>query len=257
MHRGLPSPYLTLIFSLADPVVCGRTLAQARSADAFRHLVLLGGLHHAPAFVVPSGQEFGVQLAVHPLAARRLFGVPPRALDAMAEAGQDVLGSGAEVLRLQLGEAATWSERFGLLTRYLRERVDRQSCAERVRPELAEAWRWLAWHRGTGSMGGLSAHVGLSGRQLRTLFHRELGVGPKQVSRLMRFEHAKQRIASAVASGDPPDLAGVAARCGFYDQAHLDRDFVQFAGIAPSGWIEEERRNIQAGGHRNGAEWSS
>ena len=42
-----------------------------------------------------------------------------------------------------------------------------------------------------------------------------------------------------------PDLAGVAAQCGYFDHAHLDRDFAQFAGINPRGWIAEERRNIQ------------
>ena len=55
---------------------------------------------------------------------------------------------------------------------------------------MVEAWDWLAWRRGTGSMDGLARDVSLSPRQLRTLFQRELGVGPKQVARLMRFDAA-------------------------------------------------------------------
>jgi AraC-like DNA-binding protein len=253
LHRGLPSAHLTFIFSLADPVVSGWTPEHATGGDPFRNLVLLGGLHTRPAYVVPDARQRGIQLAAHPLAARALFGAPSRELAALVADGPEVLGADAERTRARMLEATTWPARFLLLQDYLRRRVDaRPERRERVRPELVEAWRWLAWHRGAGSMDGLAAHVHLSPRQLRTLFTREVGLGPKQVSRLMRFSAATSRIAHQVASGRTPDLAGIAASGGFFDHAHLDRDFAQFAGISPRGWIAEERRNIQDGGHCNG-----
>lgn len=256
LHRGLPSANLTFLFSLADPVVCGESPEHAGSPGAYRNQVLVGGLHIRPAYVVPDEHQRGVQLAVHPLAARALFGVPARELTALVTDGPDVLGGGAERARARMREAATWADRFAVLRGYLRDRVDRQPHRrERVRPELVEAWHWLARRRGTGSMDELAAHVHLSPRQLRTLFAREVGVSPKQAGRLMRFGHASQRIADAVADARPLDLAAVAARCGYFDHAHLDRDFAQFAGISPSGWVAEERRNIQDGGHRNGESW--
>lgn len=256
LHRGLPSAHLTFLFSLEGPVVCGATPEQAGGADAHRNLVLVGGLHPGPAYIQPDPRQRGVQLAVHPLAARAPFDAPARELRALVTDGPDLLGRDAERVRARIGDAAGWPERFAVLQAYLRERVDRRpSRRERVRPELVEAWRWLARHRGTGSMDGLAAHVHLSPRQLRTLFAREVGIGPKQVSRLMRFSHATQRIAYAVAHDRPPDLAGVAARCGYFDHAHLDRDFARLAGTSPRGWVTEERRNIQDGGHRLGESW--
>jgi AraC-like DNA-binding protein len=253
LHRGLPSAHLTFIFSLADPVVSGWTPEHTLGEQPFRNLVLLGGLHTRPAYVRPDERQRGIQLAVHPLAARALFGAPTRELAALATDGPEVLGPEAEGVRGRLLETTTWPARFAVLQDYLRKRVDAgPRRREQVRPELIEAWRWLAWHRGTGSMDGLAAHVHLSPRQLRSLFAREVGLGPKQVSRLMRFSAARSGIAQAVAAGTRPDLAGVAAQGGYFDQAHLDREFAQFAGISPRGWIAEERRNIQAGGHRNG-----
>lgn len=257
LHRGLPSAHLTVIFSLADPVVCGPTPELALGPDPFRTLVLVGGLHASPAYVVPDEHQLGVQLSVPPLAARALFGAPARELTALVTDGPDLLGAAAETTRARMVEAPSWTARFDILRDFLRDRVDRRPAGrERLRPELAEAWRWLAWHRGAGSMDGLAAHVHLSPRQLRSLFAAELGVGPKHVGRLMRFNHATQRIAAAVTAGARPDLAAVAARCGYFDHAHLDRDFARLAGISPSGWIAEERRNIQAGGHRNGESWA-
>ena len=67
VHRGLPSPYLTFIYSLSGPIVSGESLAQLGSRQAYRTEVLLGGLHQRPAYVEQPVQQAGIQLAVHPL----------------------------------------------------------------------------------------------------------------------------------------------------------------------------------------------
>ncbi|MCT2589861.1 helix-turn-helix domain-containing protein [Streptomyces sp. N2-109] len=256
LHRGLPSPALTLVFSLDEPIVSGESAAHAESARAYRTEIVVGGLHQRPAYVRQPSDQAGIQLAVHPLAARALLGIPARELTRIADEGSDVLGSQASLVREQLCDQSGWAERFTTLTDFLRQRA--AAGAERgsgVRPEVAEAWRWLASRRGTGSMDGLARHVALSARQLTTLFRQEVGMSPKQVSRLMRWERAQQAVTSAVADERRPDLAAIAVRCGFYDHSHLVRDFHQYTGLSPTAWITEERRNIQAGGHRNGEGW--
>ena len=47
-------------------------------------------------------------------------------------------------------------------------------------------------------------------------------------------------------------LAGLAAECGYYDQAHLAREFRDMAGCPPTQWLAEEFRFVQAtrGGSR-------
>ena len=254
IHRGLPSPYLTFILSLGAPVLTGSTEEQALGPDPVSTDIVLGGLADRPSYVVPDPLQRGVQLAVHPLASRALFGMPASELADVVE-GVDVLGPDAERLRQRLAEARDWRARFELVRAFLRGRVDRRP-HERVRPEVAEAWRWLARHRGNGSMAGLARHVALSPRQLSALFSREVGAAPKQVGSLMRFDHAKQRIGRAAYEGRPLDLTGVALACGYYDHAHLDRDFGRYVGTGPTAWLAEERRNIQARGHQGGEDWS-
>jgi AraC-like DNA-binding protein len=41
-------------------------------------------------------------------------------------------------------------------------------------------------------------------------------------------------------------LATVATDTGYYDQAHLAREFTELAGCAPSRWLAEEGRFLQA-----------
>src|SRR3954454_23811284 len=76
IHRGLPSPYLTFVFSLADPIVTGHSLGHARGPMAHRTKIILAGLGPKPTYIVPNENQIGLQLAVHPLAARALFGLP-------------------------------------------------------------------------------------------------------------------------------------------------------------------------------------
>ncbi|MGW7274735.1 helix-turn-helix domain-containing protein [Streptomyces sp. NPDC054864] len=255
LHRGLPSPYLTLIFSLDGPVVTGRTPEQAGGRDATRTDIVVGGLHQSPAYVVRPEHEAGIQLAVHPLAARALFGVPAAELAGeLVTPGAEVMGRRAADVRELLCEQGSWEERFASLSGYLRQRAATDTSGGSVRPEVAEAWAWLARHRGVGTLRGLSRHVALSERRLTTLFRAETGLSPKQAGRLMRFQRARSAVVRPVAAGGAPDLARVAADCGYYDHSHLVRDFQQYTGVSPSGWLAEECRNIQAGSHGGGEE---
>ncbi|GAA4058964.1 helix-turn-helix domain-containing protein [Streptomyces shaanxiensis] len=255
LHRGLPSPYLTLIFSLDGPVVSGHTPEQVHGSDAARTDIVVGGLHQRPAYVLQPEHEAGIQLSVHPLAARRLLGMPAGELsDELVVSGADVLGRDACEVHERLCAQGTWSERFALVTDYLQRRAAAAGRTAEVRPEVCEAWAWLARHRGAGTLDGLAAHVALSPRRLTTLFRAETGIGPKQAARLMRFQHARGAVVRAVTAGHAPDLARVAADCGYYDHSHLVRDFRQYTDLSPTGWLAEECRNIQAGGHRNGEE---
>ncbi|MGR3938249.1 helix-turn-helix domain-containing protein [Streptomyces sp. BRA346] len=255
LHRGLPSPWLTLIFSLDGPVTSGLTLEQARGPDAVRTDIVVGGLHQSPAYIIQPEHETGVQLALHPLAARRLLGLPAGALtDQLVVSGTEVLGARAAEIHERMREQPGWEERFALLGSYLRARVAAADEATPVRREIVEAWAWLARHRGAGTLRGLAEHVALSPRRLTALFRAETGLSPKQAARLMRFEHAKGTVARSFAAGAPADLARVAADCGYYDHSHLVRDFRQYTGVSPTVWLAEECRNIQAGGHRNGEE---
>jgi AraC-like DNA-binding protein len=40
-------------------------------------------------------------------------------------------------------------------------------------------------------------------------------------------------------------IAQVAASCGYFDQSHLDRDFLELAGCSPSQLLTEELPSFQ------------
>jgi len=93
----------------------------------------------------------------------------------------------------------------------------------------------------------LAAETGWSPRYLNSVFRAETGLAPKAAARVVRFDRARHRIARAAATAAPgTTLAGLAADCGYYDQAHLARDFRSLAGCPPTQWLAEEFRFVQA-----------
>lgn len=84
---------------------------------------------------------------------------------------------------------------------------------------------------------GVAGAVGMSRRQLGRLFRERIGLGPGSVGRLGRF----QRALRALDSYPHLSLATAAAGAGYFDQAHMNRDFRLFAGVTPGGYRRERR----------------
>lgn len=83
--------------------------------------------------------------------------------------------------------------------------------------------------RGLVSVEQLASDAGVSNRQLERRFHREIGIGPKLLARIVRFQQVFRAVEQCNAA-----WADVAVECGYYDQAHLIRDFNQFAQQTPA-----------------------
>ena len=85
------------------------------------------------------------------------------------------------------------------------------------------------------SVDGLARRCGWSARSLERRFRHAVGLPPKLFSRIVRF----QRVFAAARAGKP-DWAGLAIDCGYYDQAHLNRDFREFTGSSPAAYWRQE-----------------
>ncbi|MGH9279602.1 MAG: helix-turn-helix domain-containing protein [Acidimicrobiales bacterium] len=236
VHRGLPARHLTCIVSIGAPIhVVGQT--DPRQAPG-RYEFALSGLQLSPAFIAHDGHQEGVAIELTPLAARALLGVPAVAVWNTSIEARDILGPAATELWERLNETPGWAARFRVCDEVLGRLVLE---ARDVNAQVRQAWRRLETSGGTASVAAVAADVGWSRRHLADRFTGEFGLSPKQAARVMRFERARRLLARP----DRPALADVAATCGYYDQPHLNRDFVDLAGCPPGQWMAEELPSVQ------------
>ncbi len=228
-HRGLPSPSLTFIITLDEPLVIAAHPDPRQPAAAYD--TLLGGLHTSPAVVTHEGSWSGVQLGLTPLGARMLLGVPAAAVANWDAEATDVIGGFAARLREVITAQPDWAGRFAALDELLSRRAAEAEAdrVREVRPEVRYGWRRLRETSGAVGVAELAAETGLSARRLGSLFQAEFGLAPKEAGRVFRFDHARRRIGRAATGGGT--LADLAAECGYYDQAHLAREFRSLAGL--------------------------
>jgi len=243
-HRGLPSPSVTLIFTLDDPLVIETHADPRQPPDTYNSL--LGGLHARPAIITHDGRQSGVQLGLSPFGARALLNMPAGEIAHIDVSAEDVLGPLANEIRERLLATTNWRQRFAILDDVLLARANAADSRRAVSDEVSYAWRHLLRTDGSASVVELAAQTGWSDRHLRAMFRSETGLAPKEAARVIRFTRARQELQRRASDCQPLCLADLAATFGYFDQAHMDREFGLLAGCAPTTWLAEEFRNFQA-----------
>jgi AraC-like DNA-binding protein len=249
VHRGMPSPYLTLIFTLDEPLMVTAHPDPAQAGGEFT--TLLGGLHTVPAIITHQGWQSGIQVALSPLGARPLLGLPAGELAHLDVPAVDVLGPLAAEIQERARAAVTWPERFAVVDQVLLRRLAARTGGGTVAPEVSDeigyAWRLLLRTGGAVRVSELADGCGWSTRHLHSRLQAETGLTPKAAARVIRFDQARRLLLRRrVTAPGEALLADLAADCGYYDQPHLDRDFRALAGCSPTKWLAEEFRNVQA-----------
>ena len=102
-------------------------------------------------------------------------------------------------------------------------------------PELRRAWQLLDHSDGALTIGALAAEVGWSRQHLGRRFVEEFGLSPKSAARVMRFDRTRHALAARPTT---TSIAEVAAACGYYDQAHLNREFAELAHCTPTQLLD-------------------
>ena len=210
--------------------------------DPYQVIGLAGG----PARTVPPNITVGPQTArtedlvlrgslrvftihFHPTGFHYLFGIPMHDLADEALSAVDVLGPRIVRLHQRLQETRDDQELIGLAETFLRASMRAPLHPDPVQ-RAAEAI--LRCH-GRLDVASVARQVGLSPRQMERRFRVQVGVSPKILSRLTRFQRALHLRRALPEAG----WARIAVDAGYYDQMHLAKEFQALAGESPSRLI--------------------
>lgn len=86
-------------------------------------------------------------------------------------------------------------------------------------------------HAGNLAIDKLAVESCLSERQLERRFKEEVGISPKLFSRIMKFREVHKRLNTDTWT----NLHELAWECGYFDNAHLTKEYLRFTGSLPSG----------------------
>ncbi len=145
----------------------------------------------------------------------------------------EVWGALGRELADRLACAPGWRTRMALLERYL---VRRLASAERRGQRARGAIARVLESRGDLRIDDLSLEVELGRRQLERAFQDLVGVTPKAFARIVRFRAVMSELGKTARE---PRWAELAATFGYFDQAHLVREFQALAGLPPGALVRE------------------
>ena len=222
-RRELPAPQLVVIFQIGQPIRIfdsGQETANSGSPMSFT-----AGINDRFTITEYRGEQSGVQLNLTPIGARLLFDLPMNELAGKLVSTADLLVRDKDFLT-RLTACTSWEARFDLVEDLLARRL-------LVRPELRTQVVGWAYDRivaagGRADISALTRETGYSHKHMLSLFRDQVGMTPKRLARLVRFD----RLVGEVRAGKA-DWSLLAVRMGYADQAHLAREVRAFSGLRP------------------------
>ncbi len=250
LERHLPSVEIPLLLNFGE---AHRRLGHERGEWTSLDKAWVIGLHARHQITRAEGERHFMVVRFTPLGAHLFLRMPMHLIvDQAVDLASIDPAIGRQIMN-SVGVANSWSARFDAMETLI---ADRLAQAE-VPGAVNLVWRKLIASDGGASLGTLAAETDCSHRTLIAKFRTCIGLPPKTVARLLRFNRAVVML-DALSGARMNEPAGkpyvqareegsaraiawaeLAADCGYFDQAHFIRDFRAFAGTTPVGFLRQ------------------
>ncbi len=225
-HRVLPDGCMDLIFQYQrspNGEICNPQLTIYGSSDRFN------------LFDIKSSTEF-VGVRFNPGMAGRFLKVNPIELFQQHVKAQDCSQEFGKVFD-RLCECNSAEQALSGLQTSLLE-LQRVDCRDGIPVPIREALKLIATSHGRMPVSHIAVAIGVSERTLRRGVTTAVGLSPKVLARILRFQNTMSHLRSP----EPTDLCHIAFECGYADQAHMGREFQQLSGLTPTALNQDYKQ---------------
>ncbi|MDI4647958.1 helix-turn-helix transcriptional regulator [Cohnella hashimotonis] len=210
-HRAIPDGCVDIILDL-------------RAASSRRAAYVVGLKTHAEVMRFAEARSvFGIRLYAE--SARTLLRTPLSEFAANHVFIEEVWGPEALEWSDRMIAAASVADRIEIAERQLERMLTVASAP--ATPLMHQSMQYIYDCKGNLSVSDLANKVSFSERHLRRAFERELGLSPKEMMGIVRF----QSVLEALSRRDYPSLADLALQYGYYDQSHFGHTFARYYGL--------------------------
>jgi AraC-like DNA-binding protein len=226
VERVLPDGCLELVLHFGDPFAAGADEA----ALARQPAALLVGQLTGPLFLRRGAQVDTMGIRFRPGGAWPFVGPCLHELTGRAVEAEQLWGGAGRELWESVAAAGGRAPQALAAERWLRRRLHGAGDPDTATDAAVRA---LRAGRGAMPVSALAALASLGPRQLERRFRERVGLAPKALARVLRF----QAVLEAAGRGGASWVA-LALDHGYFDQPHLVRDFRQLGGDSPARLVD-------------------
>jgi len=232
----VPNGRMKIVFPYRSGLLNRAIVPSSLKADLQRnpaHTLWVLGMSDRPSMVDSDGPIGVLSAELYPGTAWPFFPADLRELTNRVTHAPQVYGTAAAELEEKLAEEATAEGRVKLLEGFLLDLLGKAKHTDQI---VRHAVRLIQERGGLISISELTEKMGYSQRYLAMQFDRFVGLGPKTLAEIVRFQNrfvslTRFGTAGAAAPADPDE--------DYYDQSHFSREFKRFSGLPPAAYLRK------------------
>jgi Helix-turn-helix domain len=138
----------------------------------------------------------------------------------------------AEQLSQEIIQAETTSERICIIEKFLFDRLFNKATIDHIVKSTVDT---MYSSKGSRPVNAILNNDLTKRRQLERNFAKQIGLSPKQLSKVIRLQATLQMLLNKTTG----TLTAIAYENEYYDQTHFIKDFKEFTGITPKDFLTD------------------
>ena len=235
-QRIIPDGTIEMAFILGDDIK--RYTAEDKFILQPRAMVL--GQTIEPFYIEPTGYVNTFAIRFYPYGFANFVTVPISTL-ANKETPIELLfeEKTAKKLAEEIVQATDVKQRIAIIEHFLLKKLTEQSTVDNIVRTTIDT---LLLTKGSESIRTILKEDKSKRRQLERKFVKQIGISPKQLSKVIRLQAALKMLLNE--GGE--NLTNVAYESKYYDQSHFIKDFKEFTGVNPKKFLGNENMALSS-----------
>jgi AraC-like DNA-binding protein len=177
-------------------------------------------------------------VVLQPYSVHTLTGIPAQELTDQLLPLSDIWGAAADILQEKIMVAPDPLTRIRYIESFLLKKIQQHTGPDQL---VKGAVCLIQQQFGQLPVTRLNQMLGTGERQLERIFVGQVGLSPKYYSGVVRLQHFLKLLRTR-GSRTGESLTTLAYECGYYDQAHLIREFHKHVGMAPLRYRQDSQQ---------------
>lgn len=186
-----------------------------------------------PYIVEPAGETGTFVIRFNPNGFSPFTNIPIKEMENKPIALKELFGEKGKKLEQEILDAKNTSQRINIAEKFLLELLKSKEVKDRIVNSTIET---IVKYKGQLSVNELSNQASLSRRILARKFSSNVGLSPKQLSKIVRL----QATLKSLLQNEKTNLTDLTYENEYFDQSHFIKDFKEFTGITPKEFYGED-----------------